>query len=270
MEYLTLQDIPHRHCEPLHSRKMNSSHPVERPLANMVAAVSEDQDSLFSITPSAPSPPRFLEPALRDPFRSDGKNTPMRARASEPSAYSSDHYFGHPMLISTRGLDDYAGSPTLPRSYSLPTRRRSPYQEIMLLPDPLLSLAPDEMGEHRDQTQPPVRSSTILTESQNHHMRSSPPIQPGEQNFPGKLPSFSEVCRLAFFWSQSCLANFLSSSILPGLPHRRGLPSVGMTRLKALLMCNPSLTMFLGPRASGGVSIRSATFLTRLYRRPVA
>ncbi|CAI9637590.1 unnamed protein product [Alternaria burnsii] len=64
MEYLTLQDIPHRHCEPLHSRKMNSSHPAERPLANMVAA--------------------------------------------------------------------------------------------------------------------------------NHHMRSSPPIQPGEQNFPGKLPSFSE------------------------------------------------------------------------------
>ncbi|KAI4667366.1 uncharacterized protein J4E79_002052 [Alternaria viburni] len=64
MEYLTLQDIPHRHCEPLHSRKMTSAHPAERPLANMVAA--------------------------------------------------------------------------------------------------------------------------------NHHMRSSPPIQPGEQNFPGKLPSFSE------------------------------------------------------------------------------
>lgn len=26
----------------------------------------------------------------------------------------------------------------------------------------------------------------------NHHMRSSPPIQPGEQNLPAKLPSFSE------------------------------------------------------------------------------
>ncbi|KAF1835113.1 hypothetical protein BDW02DRAFT_496719 [Decorospora gaudefroyi] len=35
-------------------------------------------------------------------------------------------------------------------------------------------------------------SSSTLTDSQNHHMRSSPPIQPGEQNFPGKLPSFSE------------------------------------------------------------------------------
>ncbi|EOA84502.1 uncharacterized protein SETTUDRAFT_20039 [Exserohilum turcica Et28A] len=36
------------------------------------------------------------------------------------------------------------------------------------------------------------QSSTSLTDVQNHHMRSSPPIQPGEQAFPGKLPSFSE------------------------------------------------------------------------------
>ncbi|EMD60360.1 hypothetical protein COCSADRAFT_98610 [Bipolaris sorokiniana ND90Pr] len=35
-------------------------------------------------------------------------------------------------------------------------------------------------------------TSSSLTETQNHHMRSSPPIQPGEQSFPGKLPSFSE------------------------------------------------------------------------------
>ncbi|KAJ4374738.1 homeodomain super [Neocucurbitaria cava] len=34
---------------------------------------------------------------------------------------------------------------------------------------------------------------STLTEEQNHQMRSSPPIQPGEANFPGKLPSFSEV-----------------------------------------------------------------------------
>ncbi|KAH7361134.1 hypothetical protein BKA66DRAFT_425977 [Pyrenochaeta sp. MPI-SDFR-AT-0127] len=33
---------------------------------------------------------------------------------------------------------------------------------------------------------------TTLTNIQTHHMRSSPPIQPGEQNYPGKLPSFSE------------------------------------------------------------------------------
>ncbi|RMZ69574.1 homeodomain-containing [Pyrenophora seminiperda CCB06] len=39
---------------------------------------------------------------------------------------------------------------------------------------------------------PPLPSSSPVEDADNHHMRSSPPLQPGEQNFPGKLPSFSE------------------------------------------------------------------------------
>ncbi|CBY02460.1 hypothetical protein LEMA_P012470.1 [Plenodomus lingam JN3] len=35
-------------------------------------------------------------------------------------------------------------------------------------------------------------SGSLLTLNQQHHMRSSPPIQPGEQNHVAKLPSFSE------------------------------------------------------------------------------
>jgi hypothetical protein len=242
----------------LYTCRMNPSHPVEWPLANMVAAVSQEQDRLSSFTASAPSPPLFFEPVLRDPFRSDGKNAPMRARASEPSAYASTQYLSHPPLILTSGLCDQVCSPTPPRSYSLPTCRQSPLRESMMLPNfRLRSITPDEIVDDRDEIPPSVHSSTTLTESQNHHMRSSPPIPSGEQNFTGKLPSFSEVYRLAFFSSLHHLIEFLSSSIL------RGLPNVGMTRLKAL-MCNASLTMYLGLRASEGVSIHSVTFMSRL------
>jgi hypothetical protein len=38
--------------------------------------------------------------------------------------------------------------------------------------------------------------SIKLTRKQNRHMRNSPPFQPGEQAYPDKLPSFSEVCYL--------------------------------------------------------------------------
>ena len=69
-----------------------------------------------------------------------------------------------------------------------------------MLPDfGLRMITPADAVDNRDELRPSVTSSTTLTESQNHHMRSSPPIQPGEQNFPGKLPSFSEVCWLAAY-----------------------------------------------------------------------
>lgn len=38
MEYLTLQDIPHRYYDHLHSQRMASSHSSERPLAHLAAA----------------------------------------------------------------------------------------------------------------------------------------------------------------------------------------------------------------------------------------
>lgn len=58
MEYLTLQDIPHRYCEPLHSRRMTSTHSAERPLANMVAAVCEDETSPSISSNTSPPLPR--------------------------------------------------------------------------------------------------------------------------------------------------------------------------------------------------------------------
>ncbi|KAF3033626.1 hypothetical protein E8E12_003200 [Didymella heteroderae] len=76
-------------------------------------------------------------------------------------------------------------------------------------PDPYstsipLALLDGEMGLHRLPDHPPNKACTVAewseyvewcstkTAAQNHLQRSSPPLQPGEQNFPGKLPSFDE------------------------------------------------------------------------------
>jgi len=263
MEYLTLQDIPHRHCEPLHSRKMTSAHPAERPLANMVAAVSQEPESPSSLHEPTPIPPRFLEPALHDPFRVHGQESAtLRARASEPFACprAPAQYYGHPHFADALG--ENARSLALPRSYSLPTRRRSHSPEPRMLPASRLpTTTPDTVDG--DELRP---SSTTLTESQNHHMRSSPPIQPGEQNFPGKLPSFSEVCPLPADVCHPQAIDFFSFSTLRGPPHLRERLSVEMTLLKALPTCNLSLKMYLGQTAREGASTRSAISTSRLCK----
>jgi hypothetical protein len=219
MEYLTLQDIPHSHCEPLHSRKMTSSHSVERPLANMVAAVSEDNDSPSSLPP-APSPPRFLEPALSAPrpslpgaYSYYGETPYCRESASEPHVPAPAlHHIclqSPPVRHQSAKEDERQRPVALSQPYSYEDRRRtpSPMSRTRLSPSPRTRqrrLSSDEVKEVRGASTPGYPhastgtlelrdSSTTLTDSQNHHMRSSPPIQPGEQSFPGKLPSFSEV-----------------------------------------------------------------------------
>jgi hypothetical protein len=222
MEYLTLQDIPHRHCEPLHSRKMTSSHSVERPLANMVAAVSEVDDSLSSPLPPVPALPPFLEPALSAPrpslpgaYSYYGNTPSSRGSASEPHVPApSLHHIqlrSHSVRCQSPQEDGRQQPVALSQPFHYEDRRRtsSPMSRTRLSPSPCTysrRLSPDEVKEVRDTTFPPAdtlastgklelrNSSSTLTDSQNHNMRSSPPIQPGEQAFPGKLPSFSEVC----------------------------------------------------------------------------
>jgi hypothetical protein len=279
MEYLTLQDIPHRHCEPLHSHKMTSSHSVERPLANMVAAVSEINGSPSSL-PSAPSPPRFLEPALSAP------------RPSLPELYSH-----HAEMSSSRGSVSASHVPplhhirllSLPVGYLSPKEDKRPqlvalppphsYEDRQRTPSPM-SRAPlspslrarlqgassDEAKEVRDgfatadthatnRTLESKTSSSTLTDSQNHHMRSSPPIQPGEQNFPGKLPSFSEVCSLIAYtvlYRPRTVTDSDSFFTQRELLHHRGHRRAAMTRPTALRMRNLTLTTLHGQTASVG------------------
>jgi hypothetical protein len=213
MEYLTLQDIPHRHCEPLHSHNMTSSHSVERGLVNMVVAVSEVKDSPSSPLPpaAAPSPPRFLEPpttlsaprpSLPELYSYHGDTSFTRESVSEshvpaPSLHYIQLYSPSVRYQSAKEVERQQPV-ALPHhySYSNPQRTPSPMSRTPLSASPRARLqSSDEATEFRDTltTANTHTSSSTLTDSQNHHMRSSPPIQPGEQNFPGKLPSFSEV-----------------------------------------------------------------------------
>ncbi|XP_014559637.1 hypothetical protein COCVIDRAFT_91245 [Bipolaris victoriae FI3] len=94
MEYLTLQDIPHRHCEPLHSRKMNSSHSAESPLANMVAA-NHHMRSSPPIQPGEQSFPGKL-PSFSEFLHTTRTTTPPRTpQRRHGSADSSPHAQPH-------------------------------------------------------------------------------------------------------------------------------------------------------------------------------
>lgn len=79
------------------------------------------------------------------------------------------------------------------------------------------------------------------TDSQPHLQRNSPPLQPGEQNFPGKLPSFDEVS--ASHISHPYGTNCRSSSKQLSRGHHHTLPPGGMNLQRTRLIPDPSLTM---------------------------
>ncbi|EDU41609.1 Homeobox-KN multi-domain protein [Pyrenophora tritici-repentis] len=144
---------------------------AERPLANMVAAVSEDNISLSILPPSLPPPPHAVEPSLELKPMMPGEG-PLKL----PPTSFSNH--------STQRLQ-------------LPDLKDESWQDGQSFHLPPLTNSSSPPPLHRDAHKGHGQRSyapcnTYLTGSQNHHMRSSPPLQPGEQNFPGKLPSFSE------------------------------------------------------------------------------
>lgn len=294
MEYLTLQDIPHRHCEPLHSRNMTSSRSAESSLANMVAAVSHEPASSISIAaPSAISAPLVLEPALRAPspalpgaFRASAYAPARGAKhaALPPPPPPHPHpphpplplpHFDplhHPLGPGHGVMHQYSQDTVLPRSLSFPSRQRSPsplprrhlshYAPTTMMTTTAAATRGPNQTASLDSTnahspagqQSSSQSSTSLTDVQNHHMRSSPPIQPGEQAFPGKLPSFSEVCVSPLFQAQNCATSDVGSFFTPpARPHLQGHRSAAMARQTAPLTHRPTLTRLHGPTASAGV-----------------
>ncbi|KAF1941389.1 hypothetical protein EJ02DRAFT_204639 [Clathrospora elynae] len=91
MEYLTLQDIPHRHCDPLYSRKMTSSHSAERPLGNMVAA-NHHMRSSPPIQPGEQQNFAAKLPSFSEFLNTTRTNTPPRTPSRRNgSADSSPH-----------------------------------------------------------------------------------------------------------------------------------------------------------------------------------
>lgn len=210
MEYLTLQDIPHRYCDQMHSQRMSLSHPAERPLAHMAAAVSEAHDSSRSLPllSSSLSPPTTsLLCTQRPPSGQTGSNDDNRKHAwddlhDENMPVPSPAHIRLPPLPLSQITPDRRASlydPARPGVFHDEQLRRK-HQDSISARSLELSRLNISLPALKNTTSPSEADTSAtqqldspLTKKQQHHMRSSPPIQPGEQHHAAKLPSFSEV-----------------------------------------------------------------------------
>lgn len=191
MEYLTLQDIPHRNCNPVHSHRM-ASQSSERPVGHMAAVCGYS-----SLSTPLPNPPNPLLPPVPYSLSYDYacRIESFQRAATRPIKS---------LRLITLPKPPAAARPTskcMPRRFEGDLFRYSLECDM----DPL---------KRRDRGLSATRSSSpdsreaytawcmAKIRKQNHLQRSSPPLQPGEQNFPGKLPSFDEVSTV----HNSCLS----------------------------------------------------------------
>jgi hypothetical protein len=154
MEYLSLQDIPHRQYDPLHSHRM--AHSSERQVGSMAAAVSPDIFYQFSAPPSPNLPQRSA--SLSPPH--SYLHLPPPKTGPRPSPVFPDY--------------DRARHPSRCGSFSHRGYETQTFPAAM----------EDDLRRYSSK-------SLNLTKEQSQFLRNSPPIQPGEPT--DKLPSFSEV-----------------------------------------------------------------------------
>ncbi|KAF1849170.1 uncharacterized protein K460DRAFT_375866 [Cucurbitaria berberidis CBS 394.84] len=191
----------------------------ERSLGNVVAAVShvyECPPTTFpSSSPCAFSPdPTPLHPPIQPKYFPAPAHFGLYEQPPSMSGSSSEAHRDAPSMhyIQLPAVDS-EGPPHLPEHFRpsplIPIRRPGSTGLSRMSPGPRLrnrksrTLSPGPRGNAYDEPEsayPRAREvnskvpylNNTLTDEQTHHMRHSPPIQPGEQNFPGKLPSFSE------------------------------------------------------------------------------
>jgi hypothetical protein len=195
MEYLTLQDIPHRHYDPLHSSRMASSQTIEKPLG-MADAVSQTYESPLSPLSLA------VKLALSRPIISMKQEARTERPASpcqhgidrERSSHGLHHHHHHhhhtmkhsfvPLAYPDRQLPVPA---LLMDKYTICPEEHSYRNHLDVHPrfhNTRFSSKEEDLSQYA------AKNTNVI---QNHHMRHSPPIQPGEPQQPDKLPSFSEV-----------------------------------------------------------------------------
>ncbi|KAF1995967.1 hypothetical protein P154DRAFT_329430 [Amniculicola lignicola CBS 123094] len=179
MEYLTLQDVPLRHHFP---RSMASSedHRGVDTTGSLpgLAAVCAQASFLLPrseclLPPPPPPPPLSLHPQ------------PM---AGASSTFSTSLSAASSPPITLPANPRRPGPP-----YLCPTSQNtaSSVRRIMI-PPPVAAPAPDRPPRRVDSKAGP--EPNIDSETQNHHLRNSPPFQPGEQRSSStSLPSFSQL-----------------------------------------------------------------------------
>lgn len=183
MEYLTLHDIPHRHCNPVLSHRM-ASQSSERPVGHM-AAVCPDSLSYNPLShPSHTSLPPVCNLIHYD--------YACRIESLERAAALPNRPLWGIILPAT------PDSPRRPPPSSTHRRLEGDLFRYSLECDMDPLKRDYALSATRPESSPSKREEYITwcntkIKLQNHLQRSSPPLQPGEQNFPGKLPSFDEV-----------------------------------------------------------------------------
>lgn len=172
MEYLSLQDIPHRQYDPLQSRR---AAPSERQVGSMADAVSHDKLSCDPSRPLPPSPHSFRAPptcSRRISSQWDGQLShmalPLPNKRARPSSVHEDY--------------DHARRPSNARRGSF--FWKSAFQDEEVEVDTFSNAIEDDLRRYSILTASLIRKQT-------HYMRNSPPLQPGETG--SKLPSFSEA-----------------------------------------------------------------------------
>ena len=270
MEYLSLQDIPHRYCDPMHPQRMSLSHPDERPLAHMAAAVSPthpSSSSSFSSSRSLPLPYTRIPPGTQ---RQGGEIENARKGAWErlqretipapPLTLIRLPILPQPAVVANRRvtLPEPSRVGAADRRVTLPEPSSTGTAHARLLKrkhdSSFSSVSLDPFGHEvsashdtcvgsgaaekirSEPSQPSSEAETVtsdnkespLTEDQQHHMRSSPPIQPGEQHHAAKLPSFSEVSGPHSLVNTTPVLTKCSSFTQHERRHRRALRLIGM------------------------------------------
>lgn len=180
MEYLTLHDIPQRHCNPVHSHRM-ASQSGERPVAHMAAVCDIFSFGSTSNPENPEKRPLFLPP--HSPQRSE-----LFAKVSGSRKKAPQQHLPLKEITLSKLSPAFPSTPSDPCSTSHPLSLLDITMGILHLPDhpPNTACTRAEWDEYLDWC-------STKTASQTYLQRSSPPLQPGEQSFPGKLPSFDEV-----------------------------------------------------------------------------
>jgi hypothetical protein len=236
MEYLTLQDIPHRHCNPVLSHRM-ASQSSERPGTHM-AAVRRN----YSYPPESDSTPPSLLLPMHEPLVSYG--------------YASRH----DSIVRAEVLAKHSSGPQELKEITLPIRPAPPASshtpEHQTRGDSLFMSSLESDMNILNHDDPPIRATRpgssdekhrhndwaiTKTESQPHLQRNSPPLQPGEQNFPGKLPSFDEVSASQTSHPYGTNDRSLSKQLSRG--HHHTPPQGGTSLQRTRPMSDPSLKM---------------------------
>lgn len=227
MEYLTLQDIPHRHCSTVHSHKM-APQSSERSAGHMAAVCN----IYSSDSPLSSSPHHLLLPP----------HQPLVCYAYA-SPIASNNEQQPPPALKEITLPELSKR-LLPHHTYAPQDTRDKYFLVSLEGDadpskPANLLSATQPGDLQILTQH-LSWYNAKTRMQTHLQRSSPPLQPGEQNFPGKLPSFDEVSIKRVL--QLSHANFSSLFKQPSRGHHHTHLPGGMSLQKTPRACDHSLT----------------------------